>query len=146
MVGLEIVDLLVEGEQPELLAHEHYCVQLALEARRVPRCPLHQALSHTMAQALQLLQQLALREREGGRAVRLWLSVDQLVATWLACRPSSPSPSLGACRRLSPYAGTQKGSGWRPPVWWSPTFPSLARSLLESERDRGQLRVLNPQT
>ena len=62
VVGLEMVDLLVEGKVPELLADEDHGLQLVLEAGRVTREPLNQALPNTTAHSLQHPQSFSLPE------------------------------------------------------------------------------------
>ena len=41
VVGLEVVNLFVEGKQPELLTHEDNSIQLILEPRGVSRGSLY---------------------------------------------------------------------------------------------------------
>ena len=99
VVGLQVVNLFVEGVEPELLADEHHRVQLVLGARRVAWRSLHETLAHAATQQLQPLQHVSLQDTAQGT----WLRQCSIVATNVTNRSSlllslRPQNKCACCR------------------------------------------------
>ena len=60
MICLKVVNLLIEGMVPELLADEDHGIELVLESRCIPGSPLHQAAPYTTPKCLQTLRNITL--------------------------------------------------------------------------------------
>lgn len=54
MVCFEVVNLLVEGVHPELLANEHHCIEFVFESRLISGHPLHQTFTNSLTYRLKL--------------------------------------------------------------------------------------------